>query len=277
MSGLCLSVCEWRLRHETTHIVFLSVWRFLFSFVCEQVQRDKTYSFSSIFYFLGGVEVSQRFVLRVFLFPLWHFGVCFKVDHSASGYLASSRCVLDLSCWFHFIAQKSTRQWAHHIVFTRSANNTQKKGILTAGEKKTCNFHVHHSWVIPNSKCVTTQWQEIAVGAFFCTNDTQTGSSSRTEEDESFHTAFLDPLRNRWFFLAYRLNLKWRLYGPLMKLIFFKGKNILKKKKKENMEKKKRKAFCWHWYTSAWVGHVFPKKLMYRKRQHVLCCYVVYN
>lgn len=25
MSGLCLSVCEWRLRHETTHIVFLSV------------------------------------------------------------------------------------------------------------------------------------------------------------------------------------------------------------------------------------------------------------
>ncbi|KAI3367923.1 hypothetical protein L3Q82_026749, partial [Scortum barcoo] len=34
------------------------------------------------------------------------------IGHSASGRLALSRSVLDLSRWFHFIAQKKTRQWA---------------------------------------------------------------------------------------------------------------------------------------------------------------------
>ena len=62
------------------------------------------------FFFLIFIQSSFYSVYSVFLFfHIDGFLSVLQVGHSASGYLALSRSVLQLSRWFHFIAQKQNK------------------------------------------------------------------------------------------------------------------------------------------------------------------------
>lgn len=136
---------------------------------------------SSLFFLLHSFFSPQFFVFRLQLLFIWFwpFPLCFSASHSASAELTSSCSVLELSRWFHFIAQKKTRQWARHVIsqitLTLSEKNKTKKNkkrqsLHDKNRKKVSTRTGKHTILMLTGSVRPYHGKRIAVGAFFCTN-----------------------------------------------------------------------------------------------------------
>lgn len=130
----------------------------------------------SFFFFLYNLS-SQLFVFRlqiIFFFHIDSLLSVLQVGHSASGYLALSRSVLQLSRWFHFIAQKQKQDNGLATSFPDShspslsktpkgnyyrkkvGGKKKQKKQKTIQELKSTPFLRSHA----HKKCVSIPWQE---------------------------------------------------------------------------------------------------------------------
>ena len=159
---ICLEVCEWRLTNNGVCVcvcvcvcvlcvfgvyVCVHVWTFVsrreLMIVCFWVKVLSILFFFSacrfcfVFFFIICLHSSLYSVYSVFLFfHIDGFLSVLQVGHSASGYLALSRSVLQLSRWFHFIAQKQNKTMGsprHSPIHTHLVWEKKKhqKGIVT--------------------------------------------------------------------------------------------------------------------------------------------------
>lgn len=114
-------------------------------FLGESVEHPFFFLGLTFFFFFYNLS-SQLFVFRlqtIFFFHIDSFLSVLQVGHSASGYLALSRSVLQLSRWFHFIAQKQKQDNGLATSFpdshSPSLSKTPKGNYYRkkVGEKKT--------------------------------------------------------------------------------------------------------------------------------------------